>query len=384
MLRSNSYDYIICGAGCAGLSLLLRILRKKNLADKKILLIDKEPKTKNDRTWCFWEKNNGFFDEIVYKKWDSISFLSNDFSKSLNITPYQYKMIRGKDFYDYCFAEIKNHSNVEIVYGDVQGFEYEKEIVILKIDNKEVRLFDTGTQIFNSIYIPSEQRKGTIKLLQHFKGWLIETAKPSFNPWEATMMDFRVHQQHGTTFAYVLPLSPTSALIEYTLFTRNILADKEYDKELENYINHFLKIDEYVIKEEEFGVIPMSNEKLSFAGDRIWQIGTAGGQTKASSGYTFQFIQKQSQQIVDYLAANKSLLQLSVTPGRFRFYDNTLLHILYYNKYPGDKIFTQLFKKNKPQQVLRFLDNESSLQEELKIISSLPTWPFLKAAMQQL
>ena len=38
-----------------------------------------------------------------------------------------------------------------------------------------------------------------------------------------------------------------------------------------------------------------------------WQIGTAGGQTKASSGYTFQFIQKQSQQIVDYLIAGKSL-----------------------------------------------------------------------------
>lgn len=384
MLKSNSYDYIICGAGCAGLSLLLRILRHKDLTNKKILLIEKEPKTKNDRTWCFWENSNGFFDELVYKKWDSINFLSNDFSSALEIAPYQYKMIRGVDFYRYCFTEIQKHSNVEIVYGDMQGWKNEKEECFLRIDDKEYRLTNNNTHFFNSIYKQAAAGKKSIRLLQHFKGWVIETEKPVFNPGEATMMDFRVHQQHGTTFAYVLPFSTTAALIEYTLFTKKLLDSKQYDAELKSYIHEFLKIDNYKIKEEEFGIIPMTNEKLSFKGDDVWQIGTAGGQTKASSGYTFQFIQKQSQQIVDYLAANRSLNDLPATPGRFRFYDNTLLHILYYDKYPGDKIFSTLFKKNKPQQVLRFLDNESSLQEELKIISSLPTWPFLKAAIKQL
>ena len=127
----------------------------------------------------------------------------------------------------------------------------------------------------------------------------------------------------------------------------------------------------------------MTNERFSFHGHG-WQIGVAGGQTKASSGYTFQFIQKQSNQITDYLIKGKSLDSLPATPKRFRFYDNTLLHILYHEKLPGDEIFTQLFKKNKPQQVLRFLDNESSLKDELKIISTLPAWPFLKAAIKQL
>ena len=197
------------------------------------------------------------------------------------------------------------------------------------------------------------------------------------------MMDFRVKQQHGTTFVYVIPFNSTSALIEYTLFTKELLQQNQYDAALKDYIHTFLGIDEYKIIEEEFGVIPMTNEKFSFAGNG-WQIGTAGGQTKASSGYTFQFIQKQSQQIVEYLIAGKPLSLIPAAPKRFRFYDNTLLHILYHNKLPGDKIFTQLFKKNKPQQVLRFLDNESSLKEELKIISTLPAWPFLKAALKQL
>ena len=98
-----------------------------------------------------------------------------------------------------------------------------------------------------------------------------------------------------------------------------------------------------------------------------YQIGTAGGQTKASSGYTFQFIQKQSQQIADCLVKGKSLNYIfRSTPKRFRFYDNTLLHILYHNKFPGKKIFTSLFQKNKPQQVLRFLDNESFFKRRIE------------------
>ncbi|MBL0272530.1 MAG: lycopene cyclase [Chitinophagaceae bacterium] len=361
--------------------MLMRMIRNGGFKDKKILLIDKEPKTKNDRTWCFWEKENGFFEEVVYRKWDTVSFLSNEFSSAMNIAPYRYKMIRGIDFYNYCFEEIRKHDFIEVVYGTINNWHYEKEGVVFVIDNKEYLLGDA--QVFNSVYQPAESNKKTIRLLQHFKGWLIETKKPSFNPGEATMMDFRVHQHQGTTFAYVLPFSTTLAMVEYTLFTKELLPQEQYDKELQNYISAFLGIEEYTVKEEEFGIIPMTNEKFSFAGHG-WQIGTAGGQTKASSGFTFHFIQKQSQQIVDYLLAGKSLNNLPVTPKRFRFYDNTLLHILYHNQLPGDKIFSQLFKKNKPQQVLRFLDNESSLRDELKIISSLPTWPFLKAALKQL
>lgn len=383
LLKSNSYDFIICGAGCAGLSLLMRMIRSGKFSDKKVLLIDKEAKTKNDRTWCFWESGIGFFEEVVCKKWETISFFSNNYSSSFAIDPYCYKMIRGIDFYEYCFNEISRLPNIELVYGDVNGWEYEKEAIILKLNDKAIRLVDAGTHIFNSIYNSSKPGKKHTTLLQHFKGWLIETPVPFFNDAEATIMDFRIPQTHGTSFAYVLPLSKTIALIEYTLLSKELLRPEEYAQGLSDYISKFLGIDSYVIKEEEFGVIPMTNEKFQFSGQG-WQIGTAGGQTKASSGYTFQFIQKQSQHIADYLIAGRSLNELPATHRRFRFYDNTLLHILYHNKLKGDKIFSALFKKNKPQRVLKFLDNESSLRDELKIISSLPAWPFLKAAWHQL
>jgi lycopene beta-cyclase len=194
-----------------------------------------------------------------------------------------------------------------------------------------------------------------------------------------------VSQQYGTTFVYVMPFSETQALVEYTLFTESLLDKQQYEDGLQCYIKDILKIDSYKIIEEEFGIIPMTNHSFPLVNGGIINIGTAGGQTKASSGYTFNFIQKHSARMVQNLIKrNNPFIPLPGGPGRFKFYDSVLLHILKHRQLAGDKIFTQLFKKNKPRQVLRFLDNESSLLTELKIISSLPTWPFLKAALRQL
>ncbi|HEX4877903.1 MAG TPA: lycopene cyclase family protein [Chitinophagaceae bacterium] len=379
MKPTPKYDYIIAGAGCAGLSLLMRMIRTGLTEKKRILLIDRDVKQHNDRTWCFWEQGKGFFEPIVYRQWGTINFFSRDFSKAMTITPYRYKMIRGIDFYRFCFEEIDRHPNIERVYGEAR-FRQTEEGFALTINDEPIDT--TGSVVFNSIYSPAPPGKKSLTVLQHFKGWVIETSQDAFDPSQATMMDFRVHQRHGTSFAYVLPFSSRSALVEYTLFTPSLLKPEQYNAELRDYIGDFLGITGYDVIEEEFGIIPMTNEKFHFKKNG-WQIGTAGGQTKASSGYTFQFIQKQSDVIVSFLLDGKRLDNIPSTASRFRFYDNTLLYILYHGKLPGDKIFSRLFQKNKPQQVLRFLDNESSLAEELKIISTLPTWPFLKAALKQ-
>jgi lycopene beta-cyclase len=102
------YDYIITGAGCAGLSLLLQILQHKKLHDKSILIVDKSPKVTNDRTWCFWEKEPGLFESIVHHRWTKLNFFSPTVKRTLNISPYEYKMIRGIDFFRY----------VTLLYGD--------------------------------------------------------------------------------------------------------------------------------------------------------------------------------------------------------------------------------------------------------------------------
>ncbi|HEY1022191.1 MAG TPA: lycopene cyclase family protein, partial [Flavisolibacter sp.] len=97
-MPQNHYDYIIAGAGCAGLSLAMHMLHEEGLQAKRMLLVDEAPKQHNDRTWCFWEKEAGLFEPVVCKQWDTLWFHSTAFSKALSIAPYRYKMIRGIDF----------------------------------------------------------------------------------------------------------------------------------------------------------------------------------------------------------------------------------------------------------------------------------------------
>lgn len=378
MAVNQQYDYIIAGAGCAGLSLLTRMIASDKFADKKILLADKEEKRKNDRTWCFWETSPGFFESLVYKKWEQVWFHSDEFSKLLSIAPYTYKLIRGVDFYEHCFSIIRQQAHIDIVKGEIQAIVSNTDETSITINDQKI----TADYIFSSILLKEpELKKNEYYLLQHFKGWIIDTARPVFNPGEATLMDFRVSQQHGTTFVYVMPFTSTKALIEYTLFTGELLEQANYNEGLQHYIQQFIRSD-YTVAEEEFGVIPMTNYRFPSREHHIIYIGTAGGQTKASSGYTFQFIQKQTAAIVEQLIQTGNPV-VKQSPGRFHFYDSVLLNILHHKNDMGKSIFTDLFKKNKPQQVLRFLDNESSLKDELKIISSLPTLPFLKAAIKQ-
>jgi lycopene beta-cyclase len=385
-VRGQAYDFIFMGAGCAALSIVMRMIKTARFADKKILLIDKERKINNDRTWCFWEKDDGFFENVVYRKWDKLCFFSNDFSDLMDISPYEYKMIRGIDFYNYCFSEIAKNINIDILYGKIGSISYDRDGISIDIDDVTQR-FQHAT-LFNSF--PKDQKqdrvnsKNDITFLQHFKGWIIDTPHAVFDPGKATFMDFRVRQDRGTTFVYVLPFSATRALVEYTLFTKDILKDEEYDSELSAYLKEFLKIADYKIIEEEFGVIPMTTRKFNFYTGKTYNIGTAGGQTKASSGYTFQFIQKQARLITEcLLSPHKGLSEIPGTPNRFLFYDKVLLDVLHNERATGKEVFTTLFKKNEPQQVLKFMDNETSFTEELKIISSLPTFPFLRAAFKQ-
>jgi lycopene beta-cyclase len=235
--------------------------------------------------------------------------------------------------------------------------------------------------VFSSLYDPNDKDPKATHLLQHFKGRVIETEADFFDPGKATFMDFRVDQGHGTTFAYVLPVTKRRALVEYTLFTEKLLSEREYDQGLDEYLHSFLKVGSHKVVEEEFGVIPMTGQAFPFYRNGVYQIGTAGGQTKASSGFTFQFIQKRSDLIMRALLEGKSLMSLSSDSARFMFYDRVLLDVLSKGYWPGNRVFSRLFARNPVQRVLAFLDNESSLAEELKLISSLPTGPFLRAAM---
>jgi lycopene beta-cyclase len=376
------YDFIIAGAGCSGLSLLYKILQTPSLQNKSILVIDKDQKKNNDRTWCFWEKKPGSFESIVHAKWNTLEFISDNLNKKVDLGSYTYKMIQGIDFYKFVFKYAKKFKNVIFLQDSITEIDstFNEALVITRKNTYSAKYVFNSTNYFN----PKINKQNS--LLQHFKGWNIKTDKPVFNSKVGRLMDFSISQENGATFMYVLPSSSTEALVEYTLFSPSTLKQETYIRELKKYIKEVLKIKKYTIEHEEFGIIPMSlakfeqNPKMN-----VINIGTSGGYTKASSGYTFQFIQKNVCEIVENLKkGNNPIQKLSFKSKIYQWYDRTLINVLLSNKMTGKEVFTIMFKKNSAQKILAFLGNESTIIEDILIMKNFPKIPFLIAGIRSL
>lgn len=380
----ENYDYIIAGSGLAGLSLLHQLLQNDTLSKKKVLVIDQVKKDQNDRTWCYWESEASVFDSIVIKRWDTLQFVSPSIDKTFQLEAYSYKMIRGIDFYRYVLDHAASFSNVTFLHESIKEISEIGNQAVIKTTKNTY----TASYLFNTTGYFNPKMSEEDTLLQHFMGWNIKVVQPTFDPSRATLMDFRPSQRHGTTFMYVLPLTETQALVEYTLFTPQVLEKEEYKIELNAYISSQLQLKQYEIEHQEFGIIPMSLAKFQKqvgSGGRIINLGTAGGYTKASTGYTFQFVQRHVNAIVDKLSHNQApIVDQTFRDKMFDWYDRTLLDVLLTKKMTGEEIFTRLFKKTDPELILAFLDNKSGFWQEFIIRNSVPLIPFMTSGIKQL
>ena len=376
------YDYIIIGAGAAGLLLADALGKDGFFADKSILVLDKDDKLKNDRTWCFWERGDGQFDDLTYKTWDTIYVGGRQLQKTTSILPYTYKMLRGIDFYDHYVPKVKAYPNITWVREEVQHVEEHESNVLVTTSSQRF----LGQTVFSSLYNPSLPLKQSNfpVLQQHFVGWQIKTEQSVFKSREVTFMDFSVPQKGNTRFMYVLPFSHNEALVEYTLFSEDLLEKTEYEDAIKTYIATNLADTPYTIEETEYGSIPMTCYPFHQNNtNRILYIGIAGGWAKPSTGYTFYNTSRQIPKLVDYLKTGKPLTEFH-KKNRFLFYDTLLLDILYKNNHLGHEIFESMFKRRKASLILKFLENETNLWEELKIVTAPKPMPFIKALLQRI
>ena len=365
----EKYDYIICGAGLSGLILANRIFEDRFFDDKNILLIDKDLKSSVNKTWCFWETGNSVWKDYIVKSWDTVIFKSKGFKKEKSLQNYSYKMIKSKFFLDSIINKIKQANNFDFFQDEIVDFIESENNVLVKTKSNQF----LANNVFNSCVDIDEIKSKTSYpfLLQHFLGWTIETEESVFNEKKATIMDFSIDQKDETRFFYVLPLSDKKALIEFTVFSKDLLKKDEYELELIKYIKS-LKIDKYKIIEDEFGVIPMTCYPFERKNtSKILNIGTAGGWTKPSSGYTFKFIEKNTIKLVDHIKKNTQFSNFKIKT-RHWIYDLIFLDVLYKNNYLGSNLFTKMFSKNPMEKIFMFLDNETSITDELKITASFP------------
>lgn len=375
------YDYIILGAGLSGFTMALRMAKDAFFNDKSIAIIDSNFHKGNDRTWCFWEREPDVFEEVVSHRWFKILVQKDNDGTPIEIDPYLYKKVEGKDFYAFAKAQLSQHSNITLIEARVHSYNDVGSNVEVKTSKENY----IASKVLNSIYKPKILQEQTQKVVlqQHFVGWFVNTKEAVFNPNIASYMDFSIPQKGNCRFMYVLPTSQTEALLEYTLFSKDLLSKTEYEEAIKLYLDN-LGVSDYEITAREQGSIPMTTYDFTQHNtDNVLHIGTAGGWTKASTGYTFMHTVKKSKKLIEFLKSGKSLTAYSLK-NRWTFYDAVLLEVLDKHNAKGAEIFTRMFKDGKANHIFRFLDEESSYWDEFKVIWSAPKWMFIKAAMRVL
>ncbi|MEM6829458.1 MAG: lycopene cyclase family protein [Bacteroidota bacterium] len=371
-MSTKPFDYAIIGAGAAGLQLVFKMVSDPFFEEKTIIILEKEEKNANDKTWSFWEKETSEWDALAIRSWKEGLFIS-DQQVELSFEPYQYKTVRAADFYAYTTSRIKKHKGVTWVDEEV-----------IRVNPSSIQTAQAhykADQIFDSRIAP--RFKKTIRkydaLIQHFKGWVIETATDVFNPEVFTMMDYRLQWKDHTSFTYVLPFSSTKALVEFTLFDQQMLADEEYDEMLRKYVEDFLQLKEYKVLEIEKGQIPMT--VYPFHRDHsshVTKIGTAGGWVRPSSGYSFKNADRNTTKIIQNLKKGRKAHK-GIHNRKHHLFDRVFLNVLVRVNKIGVEVFSTFYTKHPVPRLLRFLDSESALSEDVKIIFSLNRKEFRRA-----
>ena len=353
----REFDYVIIGGGCAGLSLAYELEIHKKLEDKTLAIIEPRIEYQRDKTWSFWKVISHNFDDCVKKSWKEFSIKLPSHSKVNKCDSLPYQSIDSGLFYKKINDKLEKNNNIKFF----------KDIKDLSINN---------AFIFNSV--PSLNNNKS-NLWQHFHGIEIETNEDFFNDNSVVLMDFDCDQRNSVHFFYTLPFTKKKAMIETTWLSKEDVSLKDYETQVKNYIN-YLGIKDYKINFKEEGAIPLfypTNEKET---NKI-NIGTAGGMTRLSTGYTFLNIQEHSKYIRMNIE-NISKIKRYEVAKKYQFLDKIFLKVLENNPEKMPSIFFNMFSTSSDI-AIKFLSNKSNITEDISVILKMPKFTFITALFKR-
>ena len=376
----KTYGHIIIGCGAAGLSLAYH-LSNAGFPGGSILMIDREDKKTNDHAWGYWSKKAQPFDHIAKRSFRKIGTNNSDQQIIFDLKHYQYHVIQRSDFELFVKNHLLQFNEVNWLTADIKNIKEEKDHCVVQTSNG----FFQSEYAFSSFYDEQDiVERSRLFVKQYMKGLVIHTPSNAFNADSLTLFDFNTPQYNSQMrYLTVIPDNENQATIKLNVISQIQPEKEETFNMLNKYIQHNLKIKDYSVVSEEGGVIPMTDHYFATRhGNRIIKIGIAGGCSKASSGYSFERIQRHTLHLAQLLKDGWPPYSDANSGPRFRFYDQILLDVMTRNAGAGAKIFGDLFNKNGPEKVFKFLDEDTLLTEDLRIIATLPSFPFLRSLVK--
>tara|TARA_B100000886_G_scaffold274917_1_gene198840 strand:- start:919 stop:2001 length:1083 start_codon:yes stop_codon:yes gene_type:complete len=357
------YKAAIIGLGPSGLA-VNKILYGDSSSE--IIAFDNEDIHNRDNFFGFWLTDwMKPFENIVEKKWHEWTIGDKKINITHTSSDKPYCVISFKKWKNYCLdsknkLEIKNKKVI-------QYFSQQNYFKIITADNNEYYA--------EKIYDSRSVKEKKDELIQHFFGINISVADNTFNENKLTLMHF-TEEKNLLHFIYILPFSHNKALVESTVFSKEIFKISWYREKIINYLS-LKNISKFEEISTEKGIIPMFfvEEKRS-SSPNIFNIGIRGGACKPSTGYAFSFLIKQIQ-----LLKNSKNNYVDIHKFLERKMDKIFINYLKNNNENGQS-FIKLASNLNGNEFQSFMMGESNLFTKLKIIKSMPKLLFIKELLK--
>ena len=371
----DRYKSAIVGAGCAGLTLAYHLI---NSELHPSILLDPQSKRK-DHIWSYWDDGHESLSvprNFIKKKWARWAIKTYDRSIFRCGNDFAYVAISSAEYEASLIRKIES-ANGKILRDKVISATTKEGVNVLKLS--------TGIELETETVFDSRPplvSQGA--LYQHFVGWTIQSTTPIFDDSTAILMDFRVSQEPGIHFIYLLPFSETSALIESTVYSTQLLPTLWYEKQIRGYIEkHFPKSNWEIINTES-GAIPLNRKHpqppygISF--------GLNSGIMRSSTGYAFSQILFQINDLVTNIKrgdCHKTEIRSGATKLE-TVMDKIFLNVLSQSLEIAPEVFAKVLESLRGDEFAQFMNGHCPISIKAKIINALPKTQFLKASIRSI
>ncbi|MYL25326.1 MULTISPECIES: lycopene cyclase family protein [Halomonadaceae] len=377
------HDLIIVGAGLTGLSLacwLKELSQAHGQRMPNVRLLEPRTTYTNDRTWCFWDRMDHPFRELITHRWRhwQVSSGQQRAIQSSDLTPYA--LLPADRLYRHALACIDACQELTLEQGArVSSVEEEGSGARVITDAGQLRaraVVDTRMPAS----LPGSSVNG---FWQVFTGLEIECRHHGYDTTTARLMDFQACPSHPC-FVYLLPLDEHHLMVEWTAF-RTERDNRDTRSQLEQWLDR-AGINDYRVLRSESSLLPMIPMRRERGTGRVIRAGVGAGWMRAATGYHFASCQRGTRHLAEQILAANQRGQWHLRPPTLRarwleWMDRVFLRALRRHPDRAPEWFLALFAGTTAAQMSRFMNDEPGPGDALAIAGALPPAPFLRAAL---
>ncbi len=363
-------EVAVVGAGCAGLSLAVGLLER--FPSMRVTLFDPRTEFADDRSWCFFDFGDHGLDGVVSHRWERLRVRGPGSEVMIDCGQRPYAHVRAGDFNRWALDRLDASGRAEVRLGEsVERIEEDGACVrVVAADGVRASRFEMAFD--GRPPASGGEWERSVSLVQAFVGHEVAFDEDRVKTGAATLMDFRVDQSRGLRFMYALPFDRRRALVESTFLVRPGEEDAVDAGAIASYCERVYGAAPARVERVERGRLPMTTAPLGPPStERVWRIGTRAGVARASTGYAFDAIRRDTGRVMEALAAGRGR-PAPPRPWWLTAMDRMLVSLLHHRPEVGPVLFERLLGSAPSDALIRFLSDRASVVDAGRIVWSMP------------